>query len=142
MNQNQLNQWIYVALQIRDTGPIEKALIIDGKEFSYGRLGEGIFSDTSDPIFIGGKPGYESLVGLINEVRISKGWRYLVPSVFSPEKRFKTDEKTLALWHFDEGPDATRFADSSGNGYTLIRVRAFSVNQKQRLTITWGQLKK
>lgn len=138
-----LNQWTYVAWQIRGAESIcEDALIVNGIGMGFGIFQGGSFSNTSDPIFIGGRPGYESLMGWIDEIRISKGQRYTIPVIFIPKKRFEADDKTLALWHFDEGPNATRYADSSGNRYTLIRVKAFSINQKQKLPITWGKLKK
>ncbi len=53
------------------------------------------------------------LVGIIDEVRISNTARY--SQDFIPAARFETDDKTTALYHFDEGTgDVLR--DASGNG--------------------------
>jgi hypothetical protein len=45
--------------------------------------------------------GDKNLQGTIDEVRISNVARY--SANFSPQKRFKPDENTVALYHFDEG---------------------------------------
>ena len=52
--------------------------------------------------------------GIIDEVRISDIARYTED--FSPQKRFKPDEHTMALYHFDEGK-GDLLHDSSGNGH-------------------------
>ena len=50
--------------------------------------------------------------GVIDEVRISKTMRYT--QHFFPPARLKTDEKTLALYHFDAA-HGNKLIDSSGN---------------------------
>ena len=52
--------------------------------------------------------------GIIDEVRISNTVRYTKD--FKPQKRFTPDERTLALFHFDEGKGDI-LKDSSGNGH-------------------------
>ena len=88
---------------------------------------------TDAPLVIGGpKPvtlnnrwewdkRFESMKGYIDEVRISKGaaYRDKIGAKIRPSRRFRADRHTIALWHFREGPGATRYAESSGNGYTL-----------------------
>ncbi len=58
--------------------------------------------------------GQEGLIGLIDEVRVSKTARYI--KEFVPAKRFEPDADTLALYHFDEG-QGNVLTDSSGNGH-------------------------
>jgi len=94
-----------------------------------------------DLLFIGGRPGYGSLKGWIDEIRISRLWRYAPGIAFNPERRFREDEHTLALWHFDEGPWAHQYEDSSGNGYTLFGGGTLPVDQRKRLVTAWGRLK-
>jgi len=45
--------------------------------------------------------GFDSLVGMIDEVRISSVPRYTAN--FTPETRFEPDSVTIVLFHFDEG---------------------------------------
>ena len=52
--------------------------------------------------------------GVIDEVRISHAVRYT--KEFVPQRRFQPDDRTTALYHFDEG-QGTRLTDHSGNGY-------------------------
>src|SRR5262249_585297 len=51
-------------------------------------------------------------LGRMNEVRISTVARY--DADFTPARRFEPDEKTIALYHLDEG-EGTVLNDSSGN---------------------------
>ncbi len=89
-----------------------------GRGTSYGFSSDAYRPD--DVLFIGGRPEDGSLKGWIDEIRISDIWRYIPGTVFEPERRFRDDEHTLALWHFDECPWAREYADASGNGYTLF----------------------
>ena len=60
--------------------------------------------------------------GRVGEVRVSSIARYPVSEQGERKAvpgRFETDEHTVALWHLDEGPGATEYADASGNGHTL-----------------------
>ena len=58
----------------------------------------------------------ETFHGYIDEVRVSDVVRYT--ERFFPA-RHALDTNTLALFHFDEPPGSTTFADSSGNGHHL-----------------------
>lgn len=138
-----LKRWTYLAFQVRGTEVVEESSVVNGVNLNDGSCWLGRPpSNTPDPLFIGGRPGYESLIGWIDEVRISKGWRFEIPANFEPKRRFTNDKMTLALWHFDEGIGASRFKDSSGNGYTLVSAKDLMVKQDRVLTVTWGELKR
>ena len=111
---------------------------------------------TLAPFLIGGTPIvnfaegaqwgrlYESMHGYIDEVRVSRGFRYgtVLGNRIQPKRKFRTDRKTIALWRFDEGPDARLYRDFSGNGYALIPGGSLSVSPRDKLTTTWGALKR
>jgi hypothetical protein len=65
--------------------------------------------------------------GLIDEIRISNIFRYFVQ--YEVPKRFKPDEHTVALWHFDEGPGKFSYKDASGHGHTLYRRGVLSFHK-------------
>jgi len=99
-------------------------------------------ANTDLPFYIGGIEGREGTYfeGCIDEVRISSVVRYK-NSFNSPEKPFKADGKTLALWHFN-GNNEARFKDSSGNGNTLVgKGIRFSVQPQGKLSTTWAEIK-
>jgi hypothetical protein len=67
-----------------------------------------------EPFFTGPPPPQaRGFRGEINEIRLSKIARYTAN--FMPERRFKADADTLALYHLDEGQGSV-VGDSSGNG--------------------------
>lgn len=53
--------------------------------------------------------------------------------------RSKPNPRTMALWRFIEGPDASKYVDSA-RGNTLFR-HPLSVSADRGLTTTWGRLK-
>src|SRR5262245_43500555 len=68
-----------------------------------------------EPFFTGPPPPQaQGFRGEIDEIRLSKIARYTAN--FTPERRFKGDANTLALYHFDEGAGDV-LTDSSGNSY-------------------------
>ena len=79
--------------------------------------------------------------GYIDEVRISNVVRYVGPEWEVPKRKFKVDEHTISLWHFNEAPGSILFKDASGNGYDLWRSGVWAVEAQGKLTTTWGQLK-
>ena len=90
-----------------------------------------------------------SFAGYIDEVRISTEARYDVEKKgFMPEGKFKTDAKTAALWHFDEPSGTQEFSDASGNAYHLAGKNGartsipLAVEAQEKLTTTWGRLKR
>lgn len=67
------------------------------KDFTLGGFGEKIELPNVPNRFWG------SFTGYIDEVRISTIARYdVTKNSFMPDKKFKNDGKTVALWHFDE----------------------------------------
>lgn len=144
--QNPLQCWHHFAFQFRvtkfDAGTSEqRATFFDGMTSSKGSGYESRVYLPDDLLFIGGRPGYGSLKGWIDEVRISSIWRYTPGEIFKPERESSRDQYTLALWHFNEGDWARQYEDSSGNGYTLLGGGTMLVDRKNRLITAWGSLK-
>ena len=113
------------------------------KDFTLGGFGKKIELRNVPNYFWG------SFTGYIDEVRISTVARYDVAKRgFMPNKKFKNDVKTVALWHFDEPGGTRRFSDASGNAYHLVGKGGaktslpLAVEAHGKLTTTWGQLKK
>lgn len=71
----------------------------------------------------------------LDEVRLS------IAPVGKPKinVRLRPNRRTMALWHFSEGPDASKYVDSAGDN-TLFR-RPLSVRENRALATTWGGLK-
>ena len=84
------------------------------KDFTLGGFGKKIGSKAHSH-FWGAFPGY------IDEVRISTVARYdITKNGFTPRRKFKNDENTVALWHFDEPGGTRKFSDASGNTHHLV----------------------
>lgn len=138
-----LMKWHHFAYQMRGTGPVEDASFFDGRNQGKGETNAmSGFQASNDPLFIGGREGYKSINGWIDELRISKGWRYVPFQDIKPEREFKTDQNTIALWNFDEDTNSRIYRDSSGNGHTLYAGGTIAINSKSKSAITWGMLKK
>ncbi len=67
---------------------------------------------------------------------------------FDPDVALEADEHTVALWRFEEGPDAPRYSDGSGTNptgraYSLYRNRnaSLSVSPSNRDLTTWADVK-
>jgi PKD repeat protein len=75
--------------------------------------------DSTSALNIGAYLGMYPAVGWIEEMRFSDIVRYSSVSYTVPTTPFVNDAVTRALWHFNEAPGSTVFADSSGNGNTL-----------------------
>ena len=149
-----LKRWVHIAYQISVKGShTNKISFYDGARRGGGRFGSAM-SRTDAPLLIGGserlprkngwkwRSEYGSMKGYIDVVRVSKGWRYDPGENFRPRQRLRTDGQTIALWRFKEGPGATRYADSSGNGYTLRAGGSLAVEARDKLATTWGSLKR
>lgn len=91
---------------------------LDGFEYTVQRYGPFI----SGPIYV-------------DEVQLS------LPPVGKPRLNVHStpNPRTMALWHFSEGPDASKYVDSAGDN-TLFR-HPLSVSADRGLTTTWGRLK-
>lgn len=150
-----LKRWVHIAFQISVEGNhTDRISYYDGVS-GGGRRFDSAISRTDAPLLIGGseraapKSGwkweneYGSMKGYIDEVRISKGFRYgEVPRrIIRPKRGLRADGRTIALWRFEEGRGATHYADSSGNGYTLRAGGSLAVDSRGKLATTWGKLK-
>ena len=107
-------------------------------------------SDTDNRFYIGYVP-QEAINGLaqavdrygpfisapiyVDEVRLS------IAPVGEPkiDVRPKPNPRTMALWHFSEGTDSSKYVDSA-RGNTLFR-NPLSVSADRALATTWGRLK-
>ena len=104
------------------------------------RIGGIVVSqDQKAPRFVGENVKFR---GYIDEVRISDIRRYPDKNWKIPERKFKIDEHTISLWHFDEAPWLGRFKDESENGYELWRGDSMPVEAQGKLTSKWGELKR
>ncbi|MFC1719084.1 hypothetical protein ACFL6S_35860, partial [Candidatus Poribacteria bacterium] len=82
--------------------------------------------------------------GLIDELRISNIERYewkAAREKIRIKERFQTDEHTVALWHFDEGPGALSYRDVSGNSHTLFATGQLEVSPRNSTSTLWGSIK-
>ncbi len=114
-------------------------LIKSGKPL---RIGGIISQDPERSRFVGDNVKFQ---GYIDEVRISNVVRYVGPEWEIPRGKFEVDKHTISLWHFDEPQELSRFKDASGNGHHLWRsgvISGLAVEAQQKLTTTWGQLKR
>ena len=95
-----------------------------------------------------GNSFWGSFAGYIDEVRISTVARYDVKKQgFTPRNKFKKDQQTIALWHFDEPGGTQKFSDASGNAYHLMGIggaktgNPLAVEAQGKLATIWGRLK-
>ena len=134
-----LNQWVHIALQ--NLGEVS-SVFLDGDE----RLSSGVEPNlgqlvrTGNPLIVGWRqrPNNSSQKMWIDQVRVSRTLRY--PG--EPSRPLLVDKETIALWNFDEGPGARRYAEASGKRYTLNRHSPLAVDRKGKLTTLWGEIKK
>ena len=151
-----LRRWVHIAYQISVKGNYTQDIpFYDGVGRAIGGFDSAI-SRTNAPLLIGGseratlKNGwkweseYGSMKGYIDEVRVSKGFRYgNVPRrIIRPKRGLRADGRTIALWRFEEGRGATHFADSSGNSHTLRAGGSLAVDSRGKLATTWGNIKR
>ncbi len=151
-------RWVHIAYQVAEAPPnTHWTQFFDRQHIAHDRS-KGPIGYRESPLLIGGikhvpfenetrwfgPENFESVKGYIDEFRISKGLRYAKVGNIRPRRRFRADASTIALWHFDEGPFAPRYADSSGNGYTLVAggsLAGQAVNPRGKLATAWGSLK-
>jgi hypothetical protein len=152
--QSPVGRWIHIAFQIKDNLSFK---FVDGSSGGMTTSDAPVF-ENDQPLFIGGvKPVKLGLMfwgseewtfkGMIDEVRISRGFRYpaQVKTVkIDPERRFKDDVHTIALWHFNRALEKGRYPDP--HGHTLIGVKSSivlgeSVQPRDKLTTFWGKVK-
>ena len=148
------SRWIHIAYQL-----VVKKDGAHRTEF-YDRHGDikrrysSPMGRTEAPLLVGGAPfitfnvgstwagEFGAMEGFIDELRISKGWRYVPKGNIRPQRHFRVDDRTIALWRFEEGPGAPFYRDSSGNDYTLFPGGALAVQPRGKMSATWGSLKK
>lgn len=97
------------------------AVYLDGNRMGLGtglNFDPGI-GNSSSQLYIGAYAGVNPFNGWIDELRLSDIVRYSGASYTVPTAPFAADSNTRALWHFDETPGSTAFADASANGNTL-----------------------
>ena len=156
-----LKRWLHIAYQlvVKKDGTHRTEFIDrfgEGRSRFSGKMGR-----TEAPLFIGGAPTVtfendewgtwntdffgnpilESMKGYIDDIRITKGWRY-GPGNIRPQRKFRVEERTIALWRFEEGPGAPFYRDSSRNGYTLFPGGSLPVQPLATRATTWGSLKR
>lgn len=145
-----LKKWIHVALQIIDTDSGTDVLLFYNQTASsdLNRTSKMKYVDSpfvlGGPNFIYGKLNhFESMNGFIREARVSKGIRYEYDNRGNiiADKSFEVDDRTIALWKFEEGHTASSYRDSSGNGYKLSIGGLLGVQDSGRIATTWGRLK-
>ena len=153
-----LKRWLHMAMQIvvKKDGT-HRTEFID-RHGEVKRRFSGQMGRTEAPLFVGGapmvtfengdtwnndygKPVFESMKGYIDEIRISKGWRYVPKGNIHPNRNFRVDKRTIVLWRFEEGPGAPFYRDSSRNDYTLFPGGSLVVQPLARRAATWGSLK-
>ncbi|MDE0506485.1 MAG: hypothetical protein OXI86_20620 [Candidatus Poribacteria bacterium] len=147
----ELKRWVHVAYQIAvKENHTDTISYYDGDRGGHG-FGSAM-RRTDAPLLIGGTKRigrfwgteYGSMKGYIDDVRVSKGFRYSREpgNRIRPKRRLQADERTIALWRLEEGPGATRYGDSSGNGYTLRAGGSLAVEAGGKLATSWGSLKR
>ena len=157
-----VRQWVNIVCQIKrvEDNKAQFTLSFDDAEDlgppEFVRFGTSIAMPmgTSDfPLLIGGRKPitmengkewhanryrFESMEGYIDEVSVSKGWRYGEKFPIKSKRRLKSDGNTIALWRFMEG---NPYSDSSGNRHKLRVGGSLAVESQGKLATTWGQLK-
>ncbi|RKU12583.1 hypothetical protein C6502_05675 [Candidatus Poribacteria bacterium] len=134
-----LNQWLHVTVQIQ--GAVSRVFFNGKPRFGGGsKNNPGKLVRSKNPLIIGWRRRADnsSQKMWIDQVRISKTLRY--PG--EPSRPLLGDRDTLALWNFDEGLGARRYAEASGKRYTLHRHSPLAVDTKGKLTALWGEIKK
>lgn len=121
--------WHHVAVFFDDEATPGKdvtGIYLDGfLEATHTDPSWGLVHDSTNPLYLG-SPFNDPFGGWIEEVRLSSVVRYTGSEFTLPQKYFQPDEFTRALWHFDEAPGSTTFADFSGNTNRLTGVNGAS----------------
>ena len=101
------------------------AIFLDGNRIAYSP-DENLHVDWATGIpnsiwkqEIGGVQGGQGFYGYLEEIRLSSVVRYSGATYTVPTEPFVADADTRALWHFNETPGSTVFADGSSYGNDL-----------------------
>ena len=146
-NKTLIGGWHHICVNIH---PTKFSMCVDGFTWAGGPNVPVQPSDSD--FYLGGNPFRKDSFflsrkeasyfdGWIDEVRISNVRRYdKIGFNFPLPGRFKPDNKTVALWHFDE-PNRHKDSSIHANHFSLRRKEQM-VEQKSKLTTTWGEIKK
>ena len=154
---------MHIAQQIKGVRSPAQKVYFNGDLISSNGVGGGDPEDARNdlPLFVAGlspeaidltadlawvgaeRQDFGTVDGWIDEVRISKGWRYGAQGIadLNPRQGRGPDDDTIALWTFDHEPVRGRYEDESGNGHALFLGGSLAVSARGRLTTTWAQLK-
>ena len=109
--------WHHLALVRSDTSLVQ---YVDGVAEGSTTV-SGSFGSPANPLIIGSYNGYadgeHTLLGQLDEIRISKAARYTDAFERCTARNFTTDTNTVAYWKFDEGTGLIA-SDSSSIGNT------------------------
>ncbi len=114
------NEWHHVAATY-DSSTDTKRFFLDGVLVSPNFTSTTTYSTvpTTDVVVGGTSTSTSSLGYYADELRVSSSVRYT--SNFAPATSpYTADGVTAALWHFDDGPGSTYFADASANTNDLV----------------------
>ncbi len=145
-------EWHHFAFETWLEGRVRRSLVYNNGRHPHDlNLPNGMWcNDTDNRFYIGYVPnealdGFEYTVQrygpfisgpiYVDEVEIS------LPPVGKPRLNVRStpNPRTMALWHFSEGPDASKYVGSAGDN-TLFR-HPLSVRENRALATTWGRLK-
>lgn len=148
-----VGQWTHVAITYDGQ---KTRTFVNGKFRTENLQWQGKLNDSPDTLKVGrrtrGGETHSAFVGLIDEVRISKGIRY-VKDFPLPTQAFLPDAETVALYHFDEEQNGeVRDASGFGNHGKLVRKATLvevdlpntflAVSPKQKMSLVWASLKR
>ncbi len=108
-------EWTHFAAVLHDD---QLTLFVNGQRVDSCKIPEDWFFPRAWVVVMGGNPVHpnDSLVGLLDEVRISNTARY--ESDFQPQREWETDNQTVSLYHFDENNEGIIY-DHSGNKHHI-----------------------
>ena len=112
--------WFHIALSVSENS---SKLFINGTLHDQKESEKSIINNKA-PLYFGvsldDNPDF--FAGIIDEIRLSSTARYT--DNFNPEKRFRKDNETIALWHFDEQAGTETFSDGNINIKGLLNGSA------------------
>lgn len=147
-------EWHHFAFETWLEGEIRRSFIYyNGHQTHDQNLPNGMWCDDTDNRFYIGYVPDETLDGF--EYAVMRYGPFIPGPIYVDELqlslpplgkrkprlnvRLERNPRTMALWHFSEGPDASKYVDSAGAN-TLFR-QPLSISPNQALATTWGRLK-
>ncbi len=137
-------EWHHVAAVIdqKSQPPHRAYLVVDGISIAGVDFMNGL-NEQSTRFTIGGGAGFEFLVGMADEIRVTQDVRY-AEAAFNPPKEILLQDSPFipgarfavhGLWHFDEFAGAKLFTDFSLRGNDLFLVGETGFQPFGRLTV-------